>query len=298
MLKPTDKTVLVSHKGCLDGTGSAWMFLEAGGRIERIIFRNPSMLVFSPGELPADADEVWYADCCPPDLTDPTCGIPFRVFDHHMTNQAKFKDDPRCTFVMERSGTSLMSQVLGVSRDSEGNYLTTGMSSLIQALEAYDLGNFDNEIGMYLSDLAASYSQQEMLSLLFIKNSHVLYDAVLLARVEAARAIRDQYAAGAGARAHYFEFKPPGWGNASGTVNAGVISSPVYWKNAVAEEILKKAEVAIIIDPVGGMVSLRSHTIDVSAIAVAMGGGGHKRAAGFKLNLHSLMNAVIDEVFG
>lgn len=264
------------------------MFIIAGGRRDRVLFRNPSMLILGPDDVPKDADEVWYADCCPPILVDPCQGVPFRVFDHHVSNQKAHLDDERCTFDMNRSGTSLMAHVLGLQFISD---------RLVRALEAYDLGRFDEPDGVFLADLATSYTQEEMLSLLLDQMAVVFEVPSNVSRVQGLHATRDLYAQSAARSARYFPFKPPGYPD-SDEFSAGLAFSPVYWKNAVSEEILKKADIAVIIDPVGGMVSLRSHTVDVSIIATAMGGGGHKRAAGFKLNGQSLMHTVSNEVFG
>lgn len=292
--KPTDKTGLVTHRGCLDGTGSALMFLLAGGKRENIVFRNPSTAFLTPGEAAA-FDEVWFADVCPPSLdNEPAGGKPFHVFDHHLSNMKKFGNDPRCTFDMKKSGTSLMASELDVT-DSPSFY-GTPMSDLIGALEAYDLGRFDEPLGVRLADAASSYTQDEMLSELFINGADALYDQRIVARAEALASVRNLYAEQAASYAYSFQF--PGTGDE--IIECGMAVSPVYWKNEVALRILKDHDLALIVDPTTQMVSLRSKEggPDCSMIAARYGGGGHARAAGFKGNGLQMLNALTEAVIG
>ncbi len=292
--KPTDKTALVTHRGCLDGTGSALMFLWAGGKRENIVFRNPSTAFLTPAEA-ANFDEVWFADVCPPSLdNEPAGGKPFHVFDHHLSNMKKFADDPRCTFDMKKSGTSLMAQRLGII-DTES---LTGVyvAELINALEAYDLGRFDEPMGVRLADAASSYTQDEMLDQLVMHGADIMYDQAIVSRADALSAVRNLYSEQAAKYAYSFQF--PGTGDE--IIECGMAVSPVYWKNEVALRILKDHDLALIVDPTTQMVSLRSKEggPDCSMIAARYGGGGHARAAGFKANGLQMLNALTETVIG
>jgi nanoRNase/pAp phosphatase (c-di-AMP/oligoRNAs hydrolase) len=89
-----------------------------------------------------------------------------------------------------------------------------------------------------------------------------------------------------------------------------VVTSPVYWKNSVAEACLDrvyrfdghdaKVEMVAIIDPTSQMCSLRSRNggPDCSYIATEYGGGGHARAAGFRIGGAGLLNVMAQKVFG
>lgn len=278
------------------------MFLWAGGRRDMILFRNPSGLLLKAEDVPEQATEVWYADCCPSDLTDPAGGRPFRVFDHHVSNARKFETDPRCTFDMNKSGTSLMAHVLGLGHCYESAGISDPIDEdaqrLIDALEAYDLGHFDHQNGEFLADLAATYSQIEMLDLLIKCGTDVFHRTEMIARVDGVVAMRKLYADAA--------FRAVRWDEIAdgdcGVVRVGVAVSPVYWKNEVANRILHsgKADVAVIFDPTGGMVSMRANpgAPDVSVIAEMYGGGGHARSAGFKANSWDMLKALMSEVFG
>lgn len=291
VLRPTDRTALVTHRGCLDGTGSALMFIWAGGRRENVIFKNPTGAFLTADEA-APFDEVWFADLCPPSLEDPAGGKPFHVFDHHLSNQRKFGDDPRCTFDMKKSGTSLMAAVLGIHDDPESAYQTT--DELIAALEAYDLGRFDEPAGMRLADVASSYSQEQMLEIMVERDPEgILYDRDLTTRAEALADVRKLYAEQAAK--YRYRFVLDG-------IMTGVAVSPVYWKNEVAQRLLAEqgTEMALIIDPTTQMVSLRSLPggPDCSTIAGRYGGGGHARAAGFKGDGLAMLKELTESVIG
>lgn len=272
------------------------MFIWAGGKRENVIFRNPSTCALTYEEA-APYDEIWFADVCPQDLTDAAGGKPFRVFDHHVSNQRKHGSDQRCMFDMTRSGTSLMAHVLGMLDYEPSKY--DYFRDLVEALEAYDLGRFDHYHGMRLADIASSYSQEQLLELMSeCDPDDILYNRELTSRAEALSAVRKLYAdkAFAGVR---WDTIPDG---DCGAVKAGLAVSPVYWKNEVANRILSsgKADVAVIFDVTGGMVSLRSNPggPDCSKIAELYGGGGHARAAGFKAKSWAMLKVLMNEVFG
>lgn len=292
--KPTDKTGLVTHRGCLDGTGSALMFLWAGGKRENIVFRNPSTAFLTPEEA-AGFDEVWFADVCPPSLdNEPAGGKPFHIFDHHLSNMKKFGDDPRCTFDMKKSGTSLMARELDVV--DEETMAGALISELVSALEAYDLGRFDEPMGVLLADAASSYTQDEMLDKLLKHGSLVFLDNDIISRAAALASVRKLYSE----QAAKFSYGILMEGSDGRSIDVGVAVSPVYWKNDVALRILAHREMALIIDPTTQMVSLRSKQggPDCSIIAARYGGGGHARAAGFKGNGASMLNALTESVIG
>ena len=299
--KPTAKTGLVTHRGCLDGTGSALMFLWAGGRRENILFRNPSTCDLSAEEA-SPFDDVWFADLCPSNISDPAGGKPFHVFDHHASNARKFADDPNCTFSMVHSGTSLFGEMLGVydtewlslnplyPEDWEDNNRSE-RAKLVEALEAYDLGKFDHKQGMYLADLASSFTQDQMLDVLAKWERRVFSLPEYQGRAEALAAMRDLYAESATRTVVPRDLDG---------VKCGLAFSPVYWKNEVAQRILAQGfDMAVVFEPTG-MVSLRSLPggPDCSMIAGRYGGGGHPRAAGFKVRVEAMAGTSFDEVFG
>lgn len=274
------KTLLVTHKACLDGTGSALMYVWAGGDRSRVLFRNPSGLQLRSEDVPSGVEEVWYADCCPQDLTDPAAGRPFRVFDHHVSAQRTHGTDPRCTFDMAESGTSLMARTLALTD------LGIAGDEFISAMRDYDLGRFENPAGLRLADLAATYTQDQLLDL-FIEREFedVMCDRDLTARADGAAAVRSLYCD------HVAQAAAPiaiSLDQPIGRITLACAAVPRDWKNDAASRILDtrpQVAVAVIFDVMGGMVSLRSREDgpDCSVIAGLYGGGGHARAAGFKM---------------
>lgn len=62
--------------------------------------------------------------------------------------------------------------------------------------------------------------------------------------------------------------------------------------------IIELTDVAVIVNVQKGVVSLRSKKADVSAIAKALGGGGHPKAAGFTLAAKHLFHDKIADLLG
>ncbi len=295
--------MLVTHKSCLDGTGSALVFLWAGGRRDRILFKAPAELVLSPLEVPSDVTEVWYADCCPSSLSDPAAGRPFRVFDHHVSGMRSFGSDSRCTFDMGRSGTSLLARELGQLDDTIGSFEGSRCSrqELVSALEAYDLGRFSDMPGQRLADVAASYTQEELLDVMHGMGPHrTLHDSVLSSRADAIASLRRKFGDSVATSARYFmmDFPIPEHGD---SVWVGITASPIDWKNEAAQRVLDSglATLAVVVDLVSATVSLRSHDDgpDCSRIAGLYGGGGHARAAGFSISGGRAFDALANTVF-
>lgn len=279
------------------------MFVWAGGRRENIVFSGPNKCELSAAKA-KPFDEVWFADLCPRDLADPAAGLPFMVFDHHVSN-ARLHANHRCTvFDMKRSGTSLMAQQLGLLDNLEGPDPESFMR-LISALEAYDLGRFDDLDGMRLADLAATFSQEVLLdAMIGMDPAQILHDSEWTSRADAMSAVRRLYAASAAKSAQFTTVWSP---SDNRHVVTACASSPVYWKNDVSLSLLdlrnkagEAVELAVIFDATGGMVSLRSgpNGPDCSMIAGGYGGGGHARAAGIPVKFGSMLEALTDRIFG
>lgn len=283
-LKPSRRTVLVTHRSCLDGTGSALMFLWAGGLRSNVMFRNPSGLVLDRSELPDEAEEVWYVDCCPTDLLNPAAGLPFRVFDHHVSNARLHTGDARCTFDMSRSGTSLLAAMLGWNPDEE-----SPLTNLVHAFEDYDLARFENQAGMRLADIASTYEQEQLLNVFSCRTPlRILQDGELSARADGARSVRELYCEQASRAAPDFRwtFIEP-----IGSLHVALAAMPRDWKNQTACLILDTrpaVDLVVVIDAMGSNVSFRSRPggPDCSVIAGLYGGGGHATAAAFKCGTH------------
>lgn len=256
------------------------MYVWAGGDRSRVLFRNPSGLQLRSEDVPAGVEEVWYADCCPQDLTDPAAGRPFRVFDHHVSAQRAHGTDPRCVFDMAESGTSLMARKFALDG------LGRAEDEFIAAMRDYDLGRFENPAGLRLADLASTFSQEQLLDLFIEREAEgTMYDRDLTARALGAAAVRTLYCEQAAKAAVPTVLS---FGEPIGRVTCACAAVARDWKNDTARQILDtrpSIDVAVIFDVMGGMVSLRSREDgpDCSVIAGLYGGGGHAGAAGFKM---------------
>lgn len=293
LLTPADGTILVTHKNCLDGTGCALVFLLAGGKRESILFRSPSDCSLELKDLPSGTTEIWFADCCPRYLTGVTCGLPFKVFDHHVSNERRHGNSfIDIHFDSTKCGTTLLSSYMKkplIKRWIDAD-------RVLNAIEAYDLGRFDERDGINLADLASTTTQDAMLSLLLC-DTDILSDDFIMARAFGAGEARKIYAQHAAENARYIQ-----WENTHKQyIRLGVAVSPLHYKNSTAQSILNsdKADVAVIIDITNQMASLRSLPggPDCSEIASLYGGGGHERAAGFRIDSQILLKLLIQEVF-
>jgi len=291
-----NRTLLVTHRGCLDGTGSALMYLWAGGSRDLVLFRNPSGLQLSGDDVPGPVEEVWYVDCCPQDLSDPAAGRPFWVFDHHVSSQRVHGRDPRCEFDMGECGTSLMANRLALRN------LDDDTEAFIGGMRDYDLGRFENPVGRRLADLAATYTQEQFLDVLLEHEAGIINDPAMAARAAGAEAVRSVYAERAARAAVQSEIWLP---EPTGRIVAAAAACPQDWKNDTANRILDTrplVDVAVILDLMGGMVSLRSRPngIDCSVIAGLYGGGGHAKAAGFRMpgGIDATLRGLIGGAFG
>ena len=271
-LIPDDGTCLITHRGCLDGTGCALAFLQAGGLKQNVIFLDPDLNGLD-GRLPSHASKIWFADCCPKDLHNvATAGIDVIVFDHHITNIRRHSADGRCFFDEKMCGTSILSSFL------PSDVLPP---RFCKAIEDYDLGRFSNEDGLFLADLAACFADQLTfiaylqgigLELIFSDSSTIrlVQEFRDKAISEIDRSVQ---------RSQRMDFMG---------IAARFTTSVRYNCNKVAEKILAECsdcDLVVLKDPNGSAVSLRSreHGCDCSSVAQMFGGGGHKRAAGFSI---------------
>lgn len=293
-LRPHDGVMLVTHANCLDGTGCALVFLRAGGRRDRIIFRGPKDLILGPYDVPSDVTEVWYADCCPLDIRDPARGRPFRVFDHHVSNLRSLGETggDLVIFDMTRCGTSLLASHIIDDDASE-------VSGIIAAIESYDLGRFDDRLGQRLADIAASLPQEELLRVMHGMGDAILTDTHWGCLADGVAAVRRTYVDALASHIHHTTMSYPGRYGNSRTLCVGIASSPSDWKNSVGERILESCDLAVIVDVMTGNVSLRSRQDgpDCSVIAGLYGGGGHARAAAFRIRGKQLMSLLEEAIF-
>lgn len=288
-MRDLSKVALVTHKGCLDGTGCAFIFLLAGGNINNVLFRAPSNVLLKNEDLAADIDTVLYADCCPHTFENPAAGRNFKILDHHISNMRTFSSDDRCVFNMQKCGTTILYDFLKEIISMTNVNASIGFERFIKAIEDYDLGKFENADGIFLADLANSFSQEDFLNVLMRTALSIFQNESLIARAATMQSLKKLFCDSI--KIHKTSING---------YTAGIVLSPVYWKNACAEKVLQDLSVslAVIIDINGNMVSLRSRSDgpDCSRLAQEYGGGGHARAAGFKINSSIVISDMIENI--
>lgn len=297
---PTAKTALVTHKGCLDGSGCAVMFILAGGNKHNIFFKSPKKCHLTAEEA-NPFDEVWFADVCPVDLTDPAGGKPWKVFDHHYTNIKRHGENhEHCCFDSSKCATTILYKEFGIDKwpnsKRAAGYPFQDWDDIVNAIEDYDLGRFEAD-AMFISSLAACYEQVDFIDLLYRNAANIYEEPYFQERVEAMNGIRDHYTSRAVKTARAYDLNG---------VWVATVSSPVYWKNEIAITLLdgrkvdgRAPDVVAAIDYATCIISLRSREngVNVAEIAEKYGGGGHKKAAAFKMKSDIMYSALFQEVF-
>lgn len=287
--KPGPRTALVTHRNCLDGSGCAAVFVWAGGDSKNIFFRDPRKCALSAEEA-APFDEVWFADVCPPDLTDPAGGKPWLVFDHHETNINRHEGNPNCNFNRGYCGTSLLARFLAV-RDSEHQ----GRQRCIAAIEHHDLGRFNaSDDVMYIANLAVCKSQDSMVTLLSHLGDDIFSDNDYLQQSRAICDYHDILAEKCASVAYGAEYEHP----TDGPVWVAITSGPHLCVNTIANRVLdgraiggKVPAIAVVVAYDANSVSLRTRSAsapNVARIAELYNGGGHPAAAGFGLDRRAM----------
>jgi oligoribonuclease NrnB/cAMP/cGMP phosphodiesterase (DHH superfamily) len=278
------------------------------GGLEKNVHYVTPQETFLTAEQCIDIDEVWFADVCP-DLNsrDICCGLPFRVFDHHISNIRKWETESRSDlhFDITKCGTTILSEYL----DKRGH----GAPSirLLTAIEDYDLWRKvdEGDDGPFLADLAAINPQRYFSILLADRDEDVFFDSHCRAQAHAVSRIRKLNSEQIAAASHVVSIFSP---SDKHEVLVGFAVAPTAWKNSVADLILKRNDyrvadmdkidvaIAAVLDPMVGTISLRSREggPDCSMIAKAYGGGGHVRAAGFHLPTAGLLNTLSRKVLG
>ncbi len=300
-LRPTDRTALVTHRNCLDGTGCAVIFEMAGGNGENVFFRDPRKSALTPEEA-APFDEVWFADVCPPDLTDPAGGKPWWVFDHHETNVNRHLGNPGCVFRKDQCGCSILaSNVVNAQGVSLRN--NRECERIITMIEHHDLGRFDADPDvMFIANLAVSVDQRTMVSMLSYYQEDIFSNGDFRARAQAIGDYHKILAEKSISNSYATELTHPD----GSVIKLAIVVSPHFNVNTVANTILDGRKVGKLVPGAvavvcydAACVSLRSrgtNPVNVARIAELFGGGGHPQAAGFGLD-RSAMKRLFELVF-
>ena len=266
----SDKSVLLYHAGCPDGFGAAWSFWKKYGD-------NMEYIPVSHGSEPPEVTgrNVYIADFCYKRdilLSLKEKAKALVVLDHHKSSEKDCGDLEFCTFNMNHSGAYMSWAYLFPEDD---------VPLLIRYIEDRDLWKWElNSTESILSavdsfertfenwDMLNSYlDKEESLGWCEIKS---MGDGILRYKNNLISSLlRNAYET-----------------NILGKT-VPVINTP-FFQSEIASELALSADyaAAYYFDGEAYKFSLRSKTDgdDVSLVASAFGGGGHKNASGFRIN--------------
>lgn len=293
------ESVLITHQGCMDGSGCAILFLAAGGRRENIRYVAAGMVerFIKDEQALFDSDKfVIFADVgvSNPDYAD---RLEKRgnvhLLDHHKTS-AFLKGRPWCHIDCENGGTAcgteLLRRYLGLERTSDKRLAAVIDDHdrwKLKIPESTDLATFsvfvgqeefiDRFAGRDVSNGLLTVTEKELLKILVKRRDESIKSAIRKAIVKDVA-----YVAGAQIR----------------TVKVGYILSSEPNVSLLLDQLLEQRneiDVACQIHLGKESVSLRSKRYDVSEMAKYFGGGGHAGAAGHRLP-PNFVKDLVDEV--
>ncbi len=276
------EVVIVTHTD-LDGLTSAALLLRKLGRYDRLFFIQPHQLHRALNQVP-NASEVYISDLgVNPANFDRVKAQVRRViesggsvewFDHHVWDPHWIEDliDVGVKLHIDTStcGAGVVAKYLGL--DDEVS------RKLVSAACSVDLWRFDDPLGNFLarfSGLKGGKKWKEGVVRKLSKFSGI--DSEILEAVEEAISRELKVVTSAIKKA--------------GIKEVGGVRLAYYFKgdeehltSYVANALMSRfrADVAVICRK--GSVSLRSYSLDVRSVAKALGGGGHPRASGARLN--------------
>jgi oligoribonuclease NrnB/cAMP/cGMP phosphodiesterase (DHH superfamily) len=215
----------------------------------------------------------------------------FRILDHHRTAQTVLEGAPYATFDMARSGAGLAWDFL-FGKDSMGPYGEKFQERpwYVNYVEDRDLWNWK-----------LSHSREINAYLMTLPHTKEAWDTLDQQGFDQARAIQ----LGVGALSHVEHYVREAVKHARVGVlrsfNTAVLNVPYLNCSEVGNELAKAHGVSLTWFERGdGVVqfSLRGNgNMDVSEIAKAFNGGGHRNAAGFQLPLPEARKT-LDEILG
>lgn len=275
-----EKTMLVTHKNCMDGSTSAILFIAAGGLRENIRFTNPSHS--ETDEIVSELLETWSGPILIADvsvsvaLAEKVRRTDVFLLDHHKS-AIPLADFSWC--LIDVQNTSCGSMMLY-------NYLQSfrpvrDYTELVNLVDDHD-----RWVKQYkATDKIASLHQvlgQEFFIDRFVKDSNTLLTSEEEYVVNLDIRKRDQYIAAKKKEVEVLRKTIQGHNVRVAFVSAATHQSQLG--NAICEDPVIDADIAVM---VGGAISMRARKscpVDLSSLAKVNSGGGHKLAAGCSLD--------------
>lgn len=288
-----EDTILVTHMGCMDGSGCVIMFLRAGGKLENVRFVSAGTLGrFVKKDLLSLEDKfIIFSDIgFSEEHGEKYAGMLEKrgnivLLDHHVTSNF-LKTRTWAHIVMEFCGTELTRQYLGLEDES-----SKALSAIIQDHDLWkrndprsvDLAAFTVFVGQDV--FVQRFKDRDITKELFTSLEKEMMDIVLRRR--------DQFIAAAVKKV---VIKDVEWG-ASRKCKVGYVISSEMNVSLLLDNVLEKypeIDVSCQINFERSSVSLRARQdgYDVSEMAKYYGGGGHKAASG-----HRITEFVMDSIY-
>ena len=286
--------VLVTHAGCMDGSGCAIMFLRAGGLKENIKYAAAGMVErFLKNNLEQLGDKfIIFADIGLSQDRDSYIEMLTKrgncvLLDHHKTC-LHMTGLPWCRVDMNFCGTELLRQYLGLEDKS-----SKALATLIQD---HDLWLRKDPNSEALATFSVFAGQDELVERFVNRDVSLGVFTELesqMMKIVASR--RDKII---DALLKKVIVKQLNWGN-NNSVKMGYIISSEMNSSLLLDRALeadKTLQVACQLNLERGSASLRSRSgYDVSELAKYFGGGGHAAASGHRIS-ESIIKGIVEEI--
>jgi hypothetical protein len=296
LLRITEKTILVTHRDCLDGVGCAFTFCLAGGSLQNVIFIPAGGIenFVKKDQILRDDCVVIFADVSP---STKACADNLEkrgnvfVIDHHASS-AHLANRAWAIINTNVCATTLLKDNFDFT-DRLSVFETERMDQLSHIVNDYDMWICEEPASQKLALLMNHYGQSKLLqSLCHVSPYSFIYLEKRL--VEQLEENRDDSVYEA--LKHSF-VKKTLFPNEKYYDVCYVVSSNQHISFLLNEALnYRNVDVAAQINFDKGTVSLRSRgNINVAEFAKCFGGGGHLNAAGHKIP-SSMVYAIVEEL--
>lgn len=297
--KDLSEAALVTHMGCMDGSGCMIMFLRAGGKKENVRLVAAGMLekfikrdlddlgakfvIFADIGLSGEHGEK-YADLLE---KRGDCVL----LDHHITS-LHLKDRKWCDVRQDICGTEMLRQYLKLEDESS--------RALAAMIQDHDLWRREDPRSVDLAAFTVFVGQDIFVERFVDRDiTKGLFTPLEVDMMKIMTRRRDQFI---DAAIRKVEIRRVAWGDGPvrETARVGYIISPEMNVSLLLDRLLEKhpdLDVACQINFEKGSVSLRSRGYDVSEFAKYFGGGGHKGASGHRIS-DQIMKGILEDIHG
>lgn len=313
MLRPSDMkdTILCTHRNCLDGAGSAIMFLRAGGRRENIryvaagqverfvktdpIYKTDKFIIFADlGLNQKTAFDTKYAD----DLEKRGNCV---MIDHHESS-LYLENRTWCKIDMNACGTELLRRYLVAHGFLKEQYPSDPLFRLANIIDDFDRYQLKDQRSLLMADLFTFIGQQKFVDKFlnpwtrfvdehfWSEGELYMLDVIQAKRLEVTEHLMKKVEKKDLLVPEYFSYP---------LKMAVVVSSEPYISH-ILDRILQEnpdCQFAAQISFDRGSVSLRSRgDVNVREISQLFGGGGHRAAGGHPIPKGTISD-VIDLIY-